>query len=98
MPCYIAAVAAGTPTPADLTLIPPTERLYDGSSSAEQFVAFGEGFVQGILVPRAGLQPGEVFLDVGCGNGSVARALTTRITPPGRYEGLDVDSGSVDWL
>lgn len=91
-------MSTGTAIAGDLTLIPPTERLYDGSSSAEQFVAFGEGFVQSILLPRAGLHAGEVFLDVGCGNGSVARALTTRITAPGHYEGLDIDNGSVVWL
>jgi ubiquinone/menaquinone biosynthesis C-methylase UbiE len=82
----------------DLTLIPPVDRLYDGPTSAEQFVALGEGFVQGILMPRGGLHGGEVFLDVGCGNGSVARALTTRLAGPGRYEGLDINRESIAWL
>lgn len=72
--------------------------LYDGSTSVDQFVAFGEGFVQHILVPRAGLQPTDVFLDLGCGNGSVARALTSYLQSPGRYEGLDVSGDSVRWL
>jgi ubiquinone/menaquinone biosynthesis C-methylase UbiE len=90
---------ASTPTSAgDLSLVPSVEKLYDGSSSAEQFVAFGEGFVRSILFPRAGLQPHDIFLDVGCGNGSVARALTTQLGLAGRYEGLDVDRSSVSWL
>jgi len=82
----------------DQSLIPPVEMLYDGSSSAEQFVAFGEGFVHNILIPRAGLQPSDTFLDLGCGNGSVARALTSYLQPPGRYEGLDINGESVRWL
>jgi ubiquinone/menaquinone biosynthesis C-methylase UbiE len=79
-------------------LIPPVEKLYDGSSSAEQFIAFGDGFVHDILVPRAGLKPSDVFLDLGCGNGSVARALTRFLAFPGRYEGMDINGESVDWL
>lgn len=83
---------------ADTSLIPPVEKLYDGSSSAEQFVAFGEGFVHNILVPRAGLRPSDSFFDLGCGNGSVARALTRVLVSPGRYEGMDINAESVDWL
>jgi SAM-dependent methyltransferase len=82
----------------DADLVPPVEMLFDGSSSVQQFVEFGEGFVRHILVPRTGLQPSDVFLDVGCGNGSVARALTAYLSLPGRYEGLDVHAGSIHWL
>src|SRR6478735_5428261 len=82
----------------DASLIPPVEMLFDGSSSVEQFIAFGEGFVRNILIPRAGLQPTDVFLDLGCGNGSVARALTTCLALPGRYEGLDIHGESIRWL
>ena len=49
----------------DASLIPPVEMLFDGSFSAEQFVAFGEGFVHNFLIPRAGLLPSDVFLDLG---------------------------------
>ena len=82
----------------DTSLIPPVEMLFDGSSSAQQFVDFGEGFVHNILIPRAGLLPSDVFFDLGCGNGSVARALTSYLQPPGRYEGLDINGDSVKWL
>jgi SAM-dependent methyltransferase len=82
----------------DTFLIPPVEMLYDGTSSAQQFIDFGEGFVRNILIPRAGLQPSDVFFDLGCGNGSVARALTSFLQPPGRYEGLDINGASVAWL
>ena len=89
---------AEPPSTTDTSLIPPVDMLYDGSSSAEQFVAFGDGFVKNILIPRAGLLPSDTFLDLGCGNGSVARALTSYLKPPGRYEGLDINGESVAWL
>ncbi len=79
-------------------LVPPVEKLYDGTSSTQEFVDFGEGFVNHILIPRVGLQPSASFLDVGCGNGSVARALTRHMVSPGRYEGLDINRESVEWL
>jgi SAM-dependent methyltransferase len=82
----------------DTSLIPPVEMLFDGSSSVEQFIAFGEVAVSNFLIPRAGLQPSDVFLDLGCGNGSVARALSNYLQAPGRYEGLDVSGDSIKWL
>jgi SAM-dependent methyltransferase len=82
----------------DQELIPPADMLFDGSSSPRQFVDFGEGFVHNFLVPRAGLRPSDVFFDLGCGNGSVARALTRYLVPPGRYEGMDINGQSVTWL
>jgi SAM-dependent methyltransferase len=82
----------------DLSLIPPVDMLFDGCGSIEQFIAFGEGFLANILIPRAGLQPTDVFLDLGCGNGSVARALTGYLQPPGRYEGLDIHGDGIKWL
>jgi SAM-dependent methyltransferase len=82
----------------DASLIPPREALYDGSSSGEEFVRFGELFCQNILIPRGHLAPTAALLDVGCGNGAIARALTSFLTPPGRYEGLDIKLASVTWL
>src|SRR5687768_12572017 len=79
-------------------LIPPQEMLYDGSSSAEEFVAFSEGFCRRILVERAHLGPADVVLDLGCGNGAMARALTTVLVGGGRYEGVDVNLNSIEWL
>ena len=72
--------------------------LIDGSSSAQQFVDFGEGLIRNILIPRAGLLPTDVFLDLGCGNGSSPRALTTCLALPGRYEGVDIHGESIRWL
>jgi SAM-dependent methyltransferase len=80
------------------SLVPPKEMLHDGSSSPEEFVLLGENFCEYILRPRAHLHPASAVLDMGCGNGGVARALTRFLTPPGRYEGLDVNSTTIAWL
>jgi len=37
------------------------------------------------------------ILDLGCGYGRVARALTTRLAPSQHYTGLDPHAASVDW-
>ncbi len=57
-------------------LVPPVELLFDGSRSAEEFKANGEGFVRAMLVQYARLRRNERVLDIGCGNGQKARALT----------------------
>lgn len=85
------------PSP-DASLIPPKEMLIDGSSSPEEFVLLSEGFCQEILIKRAGLVPAASVLDVGCGNGGIARALTGYLTAPGRYQGLDINAGAIAWL
>jgi SAM-dependent methyltransferase len=79
-------------------LIPPKEMLFDGSSSLEEFVQFGENFCDGILIARAQLQPSAAVLDLGCGNGQIARPLTRLLSPIGRYEGIDVNGSSIAWL
>lgn len=79
-------------------LIPPPEMLFDGSSSPEQFVQLGEGFCREFVVKRARLDASAAFLDIGCGNGGVARPLTQILSAAGRYEGIDVNRDSVAWL
>jgi ubiquinone/menaquinone biosynthesis C-methylase UbiE len=44
-----------------------------------------------------GLRPVDAFLDVGCGCGRVADALTSYLADLGRYEGFDVAALSVKW-
>ncbi len=82
----------------DRFLIPPAEFLFDGSSSEEEFLALGEGFCRSILIQRAYLHPQAAFLDVGCGNGSVARYLTEYLTDGGSYDGLDIHGAAITWL
>jgi ubiquinone/menaquinone biosynthesis C-methylase UbiE len=47
-------------------------------------------------VEFAGLQPDGRVLDIGCGNGRMAVALTDYLTPEGRYEGFDVIPDCID--
>jgi SAM-dependent methyltransferase len=82
----------------DPDLIPPKEMLFDGSSTPEQFVLFGEGFCNHVVIPRGQLLPSSAILDVGCGNGGVARPLTRFLSSAGLYEGIDVDARAIAWL
>jgi ubiquinone/menaquinone biosynthesis C-methylase UbiE len=82
----------------DRRLIPPESLLYDGTTTAAQFIALGDGFFQSVLLARAHLQPTATVLDLGCGNGSIARPLTRYLRRPGRYEGIDVNADSIAWL
>ena len=50
-------------------------------------------------------QPGERVLDIGCGIGRMARPLTPYLTPPGAYDGFDINADGIaqlqagaDWL
>lgn len=63
---------------------------------AVEFIASGQRIAD-MLVSYADLQPTDSVLDVGCGIGRVARALTTRLSPAGRYRGFDVDPQAVAW-
>jgi ubiquinone/menaquinone biosynthesis C-methylase UbiE len=82
----------------DGRFIPPASMLYDGTTTVDEFVAMGDGFFRSILVERAHLQPTDAMLDLGCGNGSIARPLTRYLRRPGRYEGIDVNANSIAWL
>lgn len=60
------------------------------------FGAVGERFVRHFRA-LAGLRPDEAVLEVGCGCGRIARALTEYLGPAGRYEGFDVVADAVRW-
>ncbi|MDA0999652.1 MAG: methyltransferase domain-containing protein [bacterium] len=50
----------------------------------------------GVLVEKAGLQPGEAVLDVACGTGVVSRIAAERVGDAGRVVGLDLDPGMLE--
>ncbi len=50
-----------------------------------------------LLVDQAGLARGDRVLDVGCGCGRVAAALTQHIGAEGWYRGVDIVAGLVDF-
>jgi SAM-dependent methyltransferase len=49
------------------------------------------------LLVRNGLQPDHHVLDIGCGIGRVALALTDVLSPNASYDGFDVDGRAVRW-
>jgi len=48
------------------------------------------------LLQRAGIQPGMVCLDVGCGGGDVSVELGRLVAPDGRVVAIDVDKVKID--
>jgi SAM-dependent methyltransferase len=66
------------------------------SAYAAEFVASGDRIAE-MLISYADLEPSQSVLDIGCGIGRVARALTKRLSTAGRYQGFDVDPKAVAW-
>src|SRR2546425_10838145 len=56
----------------------------------------GEEFLD-YLVKLANLRPSDAVLDVGCGIGRVAVALTQFMSGAGRYEGMDIVPDAINW-
>jgi SAM-dependent methyltransferase len=66
------------------------------SAAGGDFTAVGARFLSH-LRDLAGLRPSDHVLEVGCGVGRIARALTTFLAPPGEYHGFDVLAPAVRW-
>lgn len=77
-------------------LVPPNRFLFDGSESRRHYRSVGSEF-RGYLVELAGLRPTDAVLDVGCGIGRMASALTAVLGPEGRYEGFDIVPVGIRW-
>jgi len=60
------------------------------------FEAIGAEFL-GYLTNLCGLQPHHKVLDLGCGPGRMALALSRYLTSDGGYTGIDIVSESIDW-
>jgi SAM-dependent methyltransferase len=75
-------------------LIPP--ELLASSIGGGDFRRIGLEFL-GYFKDLCQLEPNEQVLDVGCGVGRMALALTTYMTSPGRYEGFDIAPAAIDW-
>ena len=82
----------------DNSLIPPAQiRLLVGPFADEDYYrSTAHDFVQ-TLRTYGKLRPEDRILDVGCGCGRVAAALTDYLDPSGGYEGMDVIPTLVEW-
>jgi len=79
-------------------LTPPLRiRLHIGPFADPRLYRFaGDMNVEGFR-DLAGLKPGAAFLDIACGCGRVARALTKYLGPGAVYEGFDAAKKPVQW-
>jgi ubiquinone/menaquinone biosynthesis C-methylase UbiE len=68
----------------------------DKSNIAGEFDAIGHGLVREMINDGL-LKPDYQVLDVGCGLGRLARALTEFLSAKGTYSGIDVNESSIDW-
>jgi ubiquinone/menaquinone biosynthesis C-methylase UbiE len=77
-------------------LVPPNRLLFDGSENQDEYRSVGREFL-GYLVELAGLKPTDAVLDVGCGIGRMAAALTTALGREGSYDGFDIVPIGIRW-
>ncbi|WP_447980625.1 class I SAM-dependent methyltransferase [Candidatus Nitrospira bockiana] len=76
-------------------LIPPTRLMFDGPPSIQAYKENGREYLE-YFVNLCGLKPNEAILDVGCGIGRKAVALTGYLQH-GSYEGFDTCSTGIKW-
>jgi SAM-dependent methyltransferase len=74
-------------------LVPP--RHLQGSPPGG-FVAAGDARVN-LLVALAKLSQEQRVVEIGCGHGCVARALTAYLGPGAAYDGVDADPHAIAW-
>lgn len=77
-------------------LTPPRSLLRISTDPNLSFRYSGQVFVD-FLMRRCDLHPESSVLDVGCGVGRMAVALTGRLNPQGRYEGFDIVPAEIEW-
>lgn len=74
-------------------MIPPRGMIFIGAGDFEK-----QGLhLMDLLKKHAGLRPDSRVLDVGCGIGRLAVALTTYLNEQGSYEGFDIVKKGIDW-
>ena len=76
------------------SMVPPRSKMFVGS--VDDFESSGELLVRR-LIEVAGLTPKSSVLDVGCGIGRLAVALTSHLSQEGRYEGIDIVPSGIEW-
>lgn len=74
-------------------MVPPKGKIFIGSGD---FVSQGR-HIAGMLTDLTGLTPDMAVLDVGCGIGRAAVALTSVLSDKGCYEGFDIVHDGIDW-
>jgi SAM-dependent methyltransferase len=78
----------------DASLVPPAELDY--GTAVDWVTKTGPEFAH-YCRELGGLRPDGSILDVGCGFGPLAAALTEYLTPAARFEGFDIVPAGVEW-
>lgn len=76
-----------------LPMVPPRGMIFTGSGD---FVSSGKQLVD-LCINQTQLQPHHQVLDVGCGIGRLAVALTSYLNNQGTYSGFDVVNDGIQW-
>lgn len=76
-----------------LPMVPPRGMIFTGSGD---FVSSGKQLVD-LCIIQTQLQPHHQVLDVGCGIGRLAVALTSYLNNQGTYSGFDVVNDGIQW-
>lgn len=74
-------------------LLPPRRLLWNGEKDYREE---GKRYL-GFFIDLAQLSPDEKVLDVGCGAGRMAVALTGYLSSQGSYEGFDIREDAIRW-
>jgi SAM-dependent methyltransferase len=77
-------------------LTPPRRLLRLATDPSSDFRETGRVFLD-FLIGHCGLRPDHKVLDVGCGVGRIAVALTDHLDQQGQYEGFDVAPQEIAW-
>src|SRR5579862_6579993 len=66
------------------------------TGAVADFAESGQALVDA-LADVAAMTPSSAVLDIGCGIGRLARAMTTYLAADGRYEGIDIVPEGIEW-
>jgi len=76
--------------------LPPKAGNYSGDRVLHDFAARGEAVVDA-LGDVAGMTSSSHVIDIGCGPGRLAIAMSRFLDASGRYEGLDIVADGIEW-
>lgn len=74
-------------------MVPPRGMIYTGSGD---FINSGKQLAK-LCIEHGNIKPDAKVLDVGCGIGRLAVALTKYLSPQGNYYGFDVVEDGIKW-
>lgn len=80
----------------ELAVMVPPPAMWRWVGDPHDFVHSGRHFFD-YLIEKGRVGPQSAVLDVGCGLGKHAIHFARFLTPPGCYEGFDIEPNSIEW-